>query len=93
MQIKAARPVMPDEGHGSEWGRIMANLLEFNARAELCRKFAKLEPHASSIWLAEAERWSRLTRELPIMSEYQFCQRGASSASREHQNEPTVRFL
>jgi hypothetical protein len=39
------------------------SLLEFNARVELCRKFAKLEPHASYIWLAEAERWSRLARE------------------------------
>jgi hypothetical protein len=41
----------------------MKRRLELNARVELCRKFAKLEPHASYIWLAEAERWSRLTRE------------------------------
>ena len=40
----------------------MTSLREFNARAELCRHFAKLEPQTSSIWLAEGERWSRLTR-------------------------------
>ena len=40
----------------------MTSLREFNARAELCRHFAKLEPKISSIWLAEGERWSGLTR-------------------------------
>lgn len=41
----------------------MASLREFNARAELCRHLAKLELQTSAIWLAEGERWSRLTRE------------------------------
>jgi hypothetical protein len=41
----------------------MTSLREFNARAELCWHFAKLEPQTSAIWLAEGERWSRLTRE------------------------------
>jgi hypothetical protein len=38
----------------------MASLLECNARAALCRRRAKLEPVSRDIWLAEAERWSRL---------------------------------
>ena len=41
----------------------MKSLVEFNARAALCRQFAVLEPNSRYIWLAEAERWSRLTRE------------------------------
>jgi hypothetical protein len=40
----------------------MTSLLEFNARAALCRRLAKLEPDCRNIWLAEAERWSRLTQ-------------------------------
>jgi len=41
----------------------MTSLLEFHARAELCRRFARLEPQTASVWLAEAESWSRLTRQ------------------------------
>jgi hypothetical protein len=41
----------------------MTSLLEFNARAALCRHFARLEPDSRYIWLAEAERWARLTKE------------------------------
>ncbi len=41
----------------------MTSLLEFNARAALCRRFARQEPGSRHIWLAEAERWSRLTKE------------------------------
>lgn len=40
----------------------MASLLECNARAALCRRLAKLEPVSRDIWLAEAERWSRLAQ-------------------------------
>jgi hypothetical protein len=40
----------------------MTSPLEFNARAALCRRLAKLEPDSKNIWLAEAERWSRLTQ-------------------------------
>ena len=40
----------------------MTSLLEFNARAVLCRQLARLEPDSKSLWLAEAERWSRLTQ-------------------------------
>jgi hypothetical protein len=65
----------------------MTNLLEFNARAELCRKLAKLEPRASCIWLAEAERWSRLTHESALVNEYELSD-GPSTESRQHWNEP-----
>jgi hypothetical protein len=41
----------------------MTSILEFNARASLCRQFAKLEPESRHFWLAEAERWLRLMRE------------------------------
>ena len=41
----------------------MTSHLEFNARAALCRRLAKLEPDSKNIWLAEAERWSRLTQQ------------------------------
>jgi hypothetical protein len=40
----------------------MASLPECNARAALCRRLAKLEPSSRNIWLAEAERWSRLAQ-------------------------------
>jgi hypothetical protein len=40
----------------------MVSLLECNARAALCRRLAKLEPVSRGIWLAEAERWSRLAQ-------------------------------
>jgi hypothetical protein len=40
----------------------VANLQEFNARAALCRRLAKLEPVSRHLWMAEAERWSRLAR-------------------------------
>ena len=67
----------------------MISLLEFNARAELCRKFAKLEPHASCIWLAEAKRWSRLTHEPAVINEHERS-RGPSTAGRQQQNEPSA---
>ena len=40
----------------------MTSLLECNARAALCRQLARLEPDSKNLWLAEAERWSRLTQ-------------------------------
>ena len=39
----------------------MTGSLEFNARAALCRRLARREPNSKNLWLAEAERWSRLT--------------------------------
>jgi hypothetical protein len=40
----------------------MRSLLEFHARAALCRQFARLEPDCKNLWLAEADRWSALTQ-------------------------------
>jgi hypothetical protein len=48
----------------------MTSLLEFNARAALCRRLAKLEPDSKNIWLAEAERWSRLTQSRALRSRH-----------------------
>jgi hypothetical protein len=39
----------------------MTGSLEFSARAALCRQLARREPKSKILWLAEAERWSRLT--------------------------------
>jgi hypothetical protein len=41
----------------------MKSPLEFSARAALCRQLAQREPDSKNLWLAEANRWSRLTRE------------------------------
>ena len=41
----------------------MTSSWEFTARATLCRRLARLEPDRENLWLAEAERWSRFTRE------------------------------
>ena len=42
-------------------GRVtsMTRLIEYNARAALCRRLARLEPVSKDLWLAEAERWTR----------------------------------
>lgn len=50
----------------------MKNLAEFRAQATLCRQLAICEPKNSSLWLAEAERWSRLAQK-EISSHYQEC--------------------
>jgi hypothetical protein len=52
----------------------MTNLLEFSARAALCRQLARREPKSKILWLAEAERWSRLTlapRAAVVTAKYQ----------------------
>jgi hypothetical protein len=41
----------------------MASQLELSSRAVLCRQLAKREPKSKVYWLAEAESWSRLSRE------------------------------
>jgi hypothetical protein len=41
----------------------MASHLEFSSRAALCRQLARREPNSKIYWLAEAENWSRLSRE------------------------------
>jgi hypothetical protein len=43
----------------------MTSRLELNSRAALCRQLAKREPAGRTLWMAEAENWSRLVeREL-----------------------------
>jgi hypothetical protein len=51
---------------------FMKNVVEFRAQAKLCRQFAMWEPKNSSLWLAEAERWSRLAQD-EIASHYEEC--------------------
>jgi hypothetical protein len=41
----------------------MASQLELSSRAVLCRQLAQREPNSKIYWLAEAEKWSRLSRE------------------------------
>ncbi len=41
----------------------MTGQLELNSRAELCRQLAKREPSNRTLWMAEAESWSRLSKE------------------------------
>jgi hypothetical protein len=41
----------------------MTGQLELNSRAELCRQLAKREPANRALWMAEAENWSRLSKE------------------------------
>ena len=41
----------------------MIDQLEFNLRATLCRQLAKREPANRVLWMAEAETWSRLSKE------------------------------
>ena len=41
----------------------MTDQLEFNLRATLCRQLAKREPANRVLWMAEAETWSRLSKE------------------------------
>jgi hypothetical protein len=38
---------------------------ELNSRAALCRKLAQREPANQIFWMAEAENWSRLSKERP----------------------------
>ena len=41
----------------------MTDQSELNSRAVLCRKLAQLEPANRTFWMAEAEKWSRLSKE------------------------------
>lgn len=41
----------------------MISQLEFASRVALCRQLAKLEPANGLLWMAEAENWSRLSKE------------------------------
>ena len=41
----------------------MTDQSELNSRAVLCRKLAQREPGNRTFWMAEAENWSRLSKE------------------------------
>jgi hypothetical protein len=41
----------------------MIEQLEFGLRATLCRQLAQREPENRALWMAEAESWSRLSKE------------------------------
>ena len=41
----------------------MIDQSELNSRAALCRKLAQREPANRTFWIAEAENWSRLSKE------------------------------
>jgi hypothetical protein len=41
----------------------MTSHLELTSRAALCKELAQREPNSRAYWLAEAESWSRLSRE------------------------------
>jgi hypothetical protein len=41
----------------------MTDQSELNSRAELCRKLAQREPANRIFWMAEADNWSRLSKE------------------------------
>jgi hypothetical protein len=43
----------------------MADQSELNLRAALCRRLAQREPANRTFWIAEAENWSRLSKEKP----------------------------
>jgi len=50
----------------------MKKVMEFRAQARLCRQLAIREPKNRIYWLAEAERWSRLTQD-EISAHYEEC--------------------
>jgi hypothetical protein len=41
----------------------MTSHLELTSRAALCKELAQREPNSRAYWLAEADSWSRLSRE------------------------------
>ena len=41
----------------------MVDQLELSSRAALCRDLARREPENRVYWMAEAENWSRLSKE------------------------------
>lgn len=41
----------------------MTGQSEFDLRARLCRQLAQREPASRALWMAEAENWSRLSKE------------------------------
>ena len=50
----------------------MISHFEMSSRAALCRRLAKRERNNGALWLAEAERWSRLAQD-EVASHYEEC--------------------
>jgi len=46
-------------------GAQVTDQSELNSRAALCRKLAQREPANRTLWMAEAENWSRLSKKKP----------------------------
>ena len=44
-------------------GAQVTDQSELNSRAALCKKLAQREPANRTLWMAEAENWSRLSKE------------------------------
>jgi len=47
-------------------GAQVTDQSELNSRAALCRKLAQREPANRTLWMAEAENWSRLSKKKPL---------------------------
>ena len=61
----------------------MADQLEFNLRAVLCRQLARREPENRVLWMAEAESWSRLSKKTGRGRADEKIRSGITACSRE----------
>jgi hypothetical protein len=43
----------------------MTGQSEFSSRAELCRRLAQRDPANRTLWMAEAETWTRRSKDIP----------------------------
>jgi hypothetical protein len=66
-------------------GWQMACQQELSARAALCKQLAKREPTNRVLWTAEAEFWSRLSKE-KIRDEQEIRQENSWSGTRDQMN-------
>ena len=62
----------------------MTGQSEFNSRAALCRELAQLEPANRTFWMAEAEKWSRLSKERPHGESGEEIEHGVLARLRAH---------
>jgi hypothetical protein len=67
----------------------MIDQLEFDLRATLCRQLAIREPANRIFWMAEAEIWSRLSKETSRGAAEENVDSGIAASWREK----SVRFL
>ena len=59
----ACRKLAKKRNQPSGRGASRLDQLECNLRATLCRQLAQREPENRTLWIAEAENWSRLSKE------------------------------